>query len=31
VELGHFLQVCPEEMLPHLAYPLDDSANARIA
>jgi len=31
VEAGRFLQVCPEEMLPHLAYPLDDSASARIA
>jgi glutamate synthase (NADPH) large chain len=21
-ERGHFLQVCPKEMLPHLAHPL---------
>jgi glutamate synthase (NADPH/NADH) large chain len=21
-ELGHFVQVCPTEMLPHLAHPL---------
>ncbi len=31
VELSRFLQVCPKEMLPHLAHPLDDSVDARIA
>jgi len=25
-ERGHFLQICPKEMLPHLAYPLSDEA-----
>ena len=25
-ERGNFLQICPKEMLPHLAYPLSDEA-----
>ncbi len=29
--INHFLQVCPKEMLPHLAHPLHDSREARIA
>ena len=31
VELSRFLQVCPKEMLPRLAYPLEGSPGARIA
>ena len=26
VERANFLQVCPKEMLPHLAHPLSDEA-----